>query len=203
MAFPSNATVLDDFNRTNGGLGASWTEFLGDVHAIVSNQVTGPSGAEAFAGYDLATYGPDSEVYIDVATLGGTDQPCLIFARMTTLSIATIDGYCVVLTIKSGTDTQGIYRIDNGVFTQLGATISNNFTAGNSLGLEIVGSTIKVYKKASGTWSDISSGGRNDTTYGSAGYLMMDMYGNTFRIDNFSGGTVVTATAKPWYVMWQ
>ena len=31
MAFPTNTTVLDAFNRADGGLGASWTALYGTL----------------------------------------------------------------------------------------------------------------------------------------------------------------------------
>ena len=204
MAFPTNATVLDAFNRSNGFLGADWTEMLGGAHEIVSNQVRGPSSDQAVAGWDGATFGPNCEVYIDIPTIGATDDVIGLYLRMTTLNLETCDGYGVNLSIASGTDTLAIYRVDNGAHTQLGATINNNFANGDSLGLEVIGSTIKAYKKTGGAWSDISSGGRSDSTYGSAGYFYMLTTNTTYRLDNFSGGTVVAAAAgKPWYVMWQ
>ena len=194
MAFPTNTTVLDAFNRADGGLGASWTALYGTL-AISSNQVTGPSGNWGVSTFGT-TYGANAESYIDIPTIGATGEEIDVGLRYTTQNIATGDGYIVWLIISAGTDTAGISRCDNGSFTQLGATISQNFANGDSIGIEAVGSTLKAYQKTGGTWSDISGGGRTDATYGSAGYPLLAVQNNTWRVDNFSGGTVVAVSTS-------
>ena len=184
--------MLDAFNRADGGLGASWTALYNTL-AISSNQVTGPSGNIGVSVFNT-TYGADAECYIDIPTIGNTGDELDVGVRHTTQSLATDDGYNATLIIAAGTDTVAISRIDNSAFTQLGATINQNFANGDSLGIEAIGSTIKAYIKTGGTWSDISSGGRSDATYGSAGYSLLAVLNTTYRVDNFSGGTVVAAT---------
>jgi hypothetical protein len=196
MAFPTTS-VLDDFNRSNEGPppSANWTDLLNGME-VVSNACKGDNGGDANVSlWDAATYGADCEAYLTITTRGSNLQLLYLFARCTTLNIATFDGYDVEYTVVDGVnnDTVIINRIDNGVTTQLGATITLEFANGDKLGIEAIGSTIKAYRCPSGgSWGDISSGGRSDSSYGSAGYVGLGCYSNTYVLDDFGGGTVVS-----------
>ena len=66
-------------------------------------------------------------------------------------------------------------------------------SAGDSIGMSMVGSTITVYYKASGgSWTSL--GTRTDSTYTAAGRLQLGQWlsssGVASTIDNFGGGAI-------------
>lgn len=198
MAFPTNG-VFDDFNRAdNTDLGANWAAFASyTALRILSNAVAcrsgQPSGGEY---YSAATFGPDCEFYADLVGPITTNQTFAIWARVTTPT-GSYDAYETEVVIAAGTDQVFIYRFDDAAATQLGATISQNFAAGESLGLECSGSNITAYRKSGGTWSSL--GTRSDATYNSAGNFAFyhDDQGNDSGWDNAGGGTIAAATKAP------
>lgn len=199
MAFPS-ASVLDDFNRANEGPppSANWTtDFDGSGAAglkVVSNQCA-PNGTGACSGYwNAATFGPDCECYVTVATVGASTNVLHLYARLASVGTAGVDGYSVQLAKAAGTDTLKLYRLDNGVHTQLGATVSQEFASGDSLGMDVTGTTVQLwYKSGAGAWTSLAT--RTDATYSAGGNLAVLTTGSTtWRLDNFGGGTVVTTT---------
>lgn len=207
MAFPTTG-VLDNFNRTASTLGANWSH----IHLYGTGEC-GANGTQAYhnvaqyAAYTMqhwsaATFGADCEVYMTIATkITATDDTSSIVARCTNnTDISTMDGYQVSVLTQAGNDIVTIERIDNGTIVQLGASIAQEISNGDSIGLECIGSTIKAYYKASGgSWTELGS--RTDATYGAAGYIGFYATSTTvtWRYDDFGGGTVVAAggTAVP------
>lgn len=197
MAFPTTG-VLDNFNRINADtLGANWT-LLEDYGAggdgdlnIINNQAGNDAGGgwnEMY--FNPSTYGPDSETHLLIAVVPTVDG-VVIQGRIQNIdAVGDWDSYNVYILTSATPDSWRIKRMDSGVGTQLGAGVDQNLAAGDSIGLEIIGGTIKAYHKTAGSWSEKIS--RADATYGNGGYLAF--YGEddtTFRYDDFSGGTVV------------
>jgi len=166
MAFPTTG-VLDNFNRAS--IGSDWTEDIydfGDANfAISSNQASPGNIYYSSAWWNVETFGADSEVYVTIATLPGAGEGIGLGIRYADVGTNGVDGYNIYYEKASGTDTVIIMRLDDGSDTQLGATISQDFSAGDGIGVEAISSQIIVYRRSSGTWSDISSGGRTDGTY--------------------------------------
>lgn len=190
MAFPTTG-ILDDFNRTNEGPppSSNWTTVNGTGHVVSSNQLANSAADHSESAWDVSTYGPDCELYYDIATKPGTGKWCDIDVRVGSL-VASWSGYQAELTNNSGTDAIDIYRNDAGSYTVLGSSISQEFTAGDGFGVDMVGTTLTIYRRSSGIWSSL--GTRTDATYGSAGYLMVGAGDTTtVRLDNVGGGTVV------------
>ena|SRR3989338_4294409 len=192
--FPTTG-ILDNFNRADENpLGANWTTAGGDGLRLVSNQVRNvtPNAATAIERWNVATYGADVEIYITLATSGTVDDLQLYWRVDTSLH----SGY--VVKISDFADTIKIYEIAaGGTHTQLGATISQAVSNGDSYGISHVGSTITVYRKpAAGSWTSL--GTRTDNTHAAAGYLAVGFWEapGTTRIDDFGGGTVVSAGAR-------
>lgn len=202
MAFPRNG-VLDDFNRADAAsLGANWTEFFSTGassgnQSIISNQLYQQHGG--FSNYtgmywNPSTFGADCEAYLTIATKWSNvsnDDPA-IYARVKDPGDSTYDGYSV--SPKGGLNTIGISRQDNGVGTQLGATVSQTISTGHKFGIEIIGSTIRAYYDTGSGWVNLVT--RTDTTYPDAGYLGFYLPGNVTngRWDDFGGGTITTPT---------
>lgn len=188
MAFPTTG-LLDQFTRGDEGPppSASWTT-MDQGHKVVSNQCdTNAVGEDTFvSGYNASTYGPDSECYFTAVVVNDFGEG--VFARLTTLVLATTDGY---LYWRSSTNVTRLYRTDNGGFTQLGAdgpafTIAN----GDKLGIECIDDSIKGYIDDGGAgWAEEIA--RTEGTYGDAGYLGIRSNpgaGDTGTIDDFGGG---------------
>lgn len=195
MAFPTNS-VLDNFDRSNTGPppSASWSTIVAG-HKILSDLLrSNASWSQCASGWNVATFGPDCEVFMTITTQPSSGGGYDVLARLTTLTSSTYDGYAFE-TMNAATDLLNYYRIDNGVFTQLGASINQAFASGDSIGLEVVGSTLTgYYKSGAGAWSAQAT--RTDTTYASAGYIglwgMDD--GTNGRMDNFGGGSLAAAS---------
>ena len=201
MAFPTTS-VLDAFNRTNGDLGAGWTSPIypgADDWSIVSNVAVPDSWVSpVFADdyWNAATFGPNSEAYADMPTLPQDYCQDWVSCRLASEGGSSLDGYQVqYLYIASGTDQIYILRLEGASNTQLGATISQDFSNGDSLGIEAIGSAITAYRKTGGTWASLGS--RTDTTYTAAGHIGMGGDDSTSLLDNFGGGTVAAAGGQP------
>lgn len=202
MAFPTTG-VLDNFNRADQEppLSASWSQgpksfTAGDRMDIKTNQAAGNAGNDNNDYWNVATFGPDCEVHWKVSARLDTVWQEL-YARLVNIGSGTSDGYGIRLTFIAGAsnDELLIFRLDNGALTSLGAAFVQEVAAGDSFGLEIVGSTLTAYyKPAAGSWTSL--GTRTDATYSAAGNIgAMLRGGNTHRGDDFGGGTVVGAPA--------
>lgn len=195
MAFPTTG-VLDDFNRANGPAGSAWTSpvaFEAAIFEVVSNKASDFGDGGGY--WDASTFGPDSEVYVDVATVN-------LMAKSLVLRVgspgSSYNGY---RTRFVNTTSLTVNRVDAGTSTQLGASISYTIASGDSVGFEVIGSDLAVYKKTGGSWSSIDT--RSDSTHTSAGYIGWFGADGDDLLDNFGGGTVdggVTASARNLYV---
>jgi hypothetical protein len=97
-----------------------------------------------------------------------------------------VDGYGIYH-LNSG--TLRYFRLDDNVSTILGADETVTLGVGDSLGLEIVGSTLQAYKKTGGTWS-VACPSRTDSAYASAGNIGLGADGTATRLTDFGGGTI-------------
>jgi hypothetical protein len=187
VAFPTSS-VLDNFNRTDSStLGANWGSFWGNSNFKISSNAANADSSAWFGNYyNVATYGPNCEVFVTAPVHTTTTYDINLRVQSGTLSAPN----CYTLEISAG-NTWTLYRTTGGSGTVLGATVTQAMGDGDSFGLEAIGSTIKAYYKASGgSWTEKMS--RTDSTYSSAGYLAMDRYGDSGgrKYDDFGGGTV-------------
>lgn len=193
MAFPSTG-VLEVFTGANGtdiSTLTNWGILGGAADGQVNtNAASNVSASGNYVGnyLDNTTYGPDSEAFITVTVLASYFG---VFARLTTPT-GSYDAYQASWSASDLT----AQRNDNAVQTQLGATVTLAKTAGDTLGLEVIGSTIKVYTETGGTWTERLS--RADATYSAAGNIGWDLFDATtaMRLDDFGGGSVVAAAAE-------
>ncbi len=188
MAFPTSA-VLDTFNRANESPATGWTDgpdggTYGNIQ-VVSNQGASVT-TDAWSYWSASTPGPDCEVYGTYAAISAALE---LYCRMGPIGAASVDGYVVV----SDATNIRMMRMDNSVNTILGANIAQALSAGDSFGMDIIGSTLNAYYKASaGSWGT-SIGNRSDATYSSAGRLGVYMPNTTQRLDDFGGGDYVSS----------
>ena len=202
MAFPTTS-VIDQFNRGNESpIASPWSavtvrESVSSALLEISSQVVGDTdsgGSVASQYYTSATYGPDCEVYCSVPTLPANYYSVYLFARITDSNPA----YCYwVVTQAAPTNTMQFWKTMNDVHTQLGADVAFTMTAGDTVGLEIIGTTLKFYRKPSaGSWSEIAN--RTDEDISAVGYIGFGVIDAACRLDDFGGGTVVAAvTGSP------
>lgn len=196
MAYGDYATLQDNFDRADEGPppSASWTNITNGLK-VATNVAAGNVGtlSNNISFWNVATFGADCEAYATISTKSGNNQPMEVYARMTTLVSGTMDGYMVRMSPASGTDAIGIYRIDNGAATAL-TTGTQEFASGEKLGIEIIGSTIKLFHFTGGAWNERLS--TSDTTYSAAGYVGLNINHTTGRFNDFYAGTIVSTIVK-------
>lgn len=195
MAFPSTS-ILDDFNRANAStLGSNWSILksyagTGDL-GIISNAAYNPEPQfDTYVDmyYNVATYGPDCEVYLTEVTEPTADG-LVLYLRIQEPT-GSYDGYGLGALANNDWEVR---RIDNEVSTVLGATATQAIANGDKIGFEAIGDTLKGYIYTGGSWTEVLS--RTDAAYGSAGHLGFYATAEvvTWRYDDFGGGTVVLA----------
>lgn len=185
MAFPETS-ILDDFNRANEGPPPSsdWTNAENGLK-VVSNHVEGDqNGLGNWSNWNTQ-YGPDCECYV----LDSEDLSIAInaYARLSANNSTDVDGYRASIF----SDEVKLYRHDEGSgSTQLGSTAAVTQQAGDGVGIECIGSTIKAYfwDDSAGSWSEEVSA--TDANHSGSGYIGMRIYAKTYYADDFGGGTV-------------
>lgn len=197
MAF-GDTGILDNFNRANEGPppSADWTDIANGLE-VFSNQVRGDSlSVYNWSCWDTSTFGADCEAYFTMVDTPGTGA-CGVSLRCTTLLEASIDGYLAWYTHGGGVGSETrVYEILNGGFTQIGSGDAFAGANGDKIGGEIIGTTIKVYVDDGGAGWAVNST-ETDNTYGSAGYIGLRYFSNSYDADDFGGGTLaVGPTAK-------
>jgi hypothetical protein len=202
MAFPTTG-IIDNFNRTDEDPlsdGGKWSlgpdDFGSNTMRVFTNEARHSAGLNPVNAYrNDQDYGPNTEVYLTLVVLPAT--AVLLYLRCVNIGAGTTDGYATYYNF-SGTDDFLICRNDNDALTGLGASVApGNWSAGDGLGLEMIGSTIAVYDRRSGVWAQQAT--RTDSTYtaaGTIGFKLNDTGTNT-RVDDFGGGTVVAAGRSP------
>lgn len=203
MSFPGNSTLIDDFT---GGLGSRWTSITATAKAATVSangaiSTTDTSGSGGFFYYNGATYAEPIDVYSTFVGDGGTGNWVGIGIFQGVGSGATVDGYLVYFEFNAhiGGNVVSYWRIDNGVYTQLGADEAWTYNLGDSLGLQRVGTALNIWVKKSGVWTQYST--RTDSTYSgiySVGYDIARDYASSGQaMDDLSGGTVSAGGSPP------
>ena len=204
MSFPTTP-VLDTFNRTAEDPlsdGGKWTNNFEGSGSLKTDGTTCAisSGTSGQAVRNDVTPGPDCEVYVTQSAEPDVGSGSIaLYARLVNLGAGTTDGYTLDCPReRSGTDEWRLFRRDNGVDTQLGASFLQEVINGDSMGLEIVGSTLTVYYRSQGGgWTSL--GTRTDATYSAAGSIGVFLNGSTSPVVNdFGGGTVVAPGRTPY-----
>lgn len=186
MPFPPVTPILDSFDRANEGPppSANWTGpvFYQNLLAVVSNQLKcGAATGDAY--WNPAQYGPDCQVWMK--RVNNFDSA--LYIRLCQIGSGTTDGYFFSIGPPNG----GLYRIDNGALTQLGATFTLTGGAGDRIGFDNLGSTLDAYTEAAGVWTQIAT--RTDSTYLAAGYIGVGL--DIVAIaDDFGGGNILGRT---------
>lgn len=199
MAFPTLTTVIDDFNRANGPVYSGGGSTIWDTVPIVpgssvlqvaSNHLDGSvSGAEMVS---LAQYGANLELYFDfsVATSLDSTHYLALFFAFQGQNTSSFSGYALIGGLTATANQWSLFKYTAGSGSNLGAFGTQAVSSGDSVGVEMIGSTIKAYYKPSaGSWSQIGSS-ITDSTYNRAGYIGFET-GGAGDFDNLRGGSLV------------
>lgn len=198
--FPDNG-VLDTFTGTDGANppNANWTNAdirSGGAGCTRDDNAVGPGATSGFWGcyWNASTFGPDAEAYATIVNIGSTGFGA-VCARLTTPGSGTTDGYCVEW--ADATSQIFIYRVDNEVGTQLGATISQTITTTDKIGISAIGDQICAwFSDSGGAWTQLAC--RTDGTYTAAGRIGLYLNGTlgVGAMDDFGGGTTASASSN-------
>jgi hypothetical protein len=194
--FPTTG-LLDDFNRVDANpISGNWAQHvrIGNRLKIISNQVaTGTAGTSCSDYFSLADYGPDSEIFVTVAALPvNVTERLELFLRLDNEAAAASTGYRLRIAKAASNYDWTLYWMDATSGTNLIASATNIALAvGNKIGFEAISSALNAYLWNGTSWSSKLSG--TDTHYSTVGRLSIGLNGDAWRIDDFSGGTVVSA----------
>jgi hypothetical protein len=188
MAFPTTS-LLDAFTRADNpsSLGANWTVGPESGYAslgVLSNQAYAATAWKA--NYWNTAFNADQEVYVTVPTLPTYRLRLYVRIQNPGASLSSYEA-----DLKS-TGTVDLYKRVAGVRTSIGSD-STMFSAGDKIGLEVAGTTVRLHRYTAAAWSMIEEiTGQTDVS--GSGYIGMEV-GNetTVRMDDFSGGSIVAA----------
>ena len=186
--FPCNA-VLDNFDRANQGPppSSSWGGIIvsgGGGLRVTSNQLSGAVDNTNTSYWNTA-FGPDTESYITLSSLGATYGGGLWF-RVSAPGQSNLTGY-LIFAYNSLEVIRVFRRNSDGSYVQLGADIPQAVSNGDSLGVTMIGSTMTIYYKVgAGPWTNLST--RTDSNYLSAGFIGVENADLITALDNFGGG---------------
>ena len=190
-AFPGTS-ILDNFNRANGSIGANWSAETSEF-SISSNKLVANS-SESMIAWNASSFGADQEAFVTLSSLnsvGASEQSLILKGQgagamgdsRIEVSYFASQNRVVVWTNEA---SQG--------WVQRGADISITFNNGDQLGARArPNGTVEVYRN--GTLI-----GTRDVTawpyYASGGYIGLGDYSAQGAIlDDFGGGTRLQASA--------
>lgn len=196
MSFPTTS-VIDDFNGANQGPppDSNWNDMFGGMIRD-TNQCKWNNFSHGIIGWNPGTF-TETEAYVKIVTMPAGLSRAGLYFRFNSLVHASADGYFVYAEDDgAGSNTVQAWKILNGSLdTQLGSSIAQTVVSGDSLGISMSGNIMEIwYKSGAGAWTSL--GTRTDSTYSSAGYIGLRIYG-TVVLDDFGGGEIVTATGQP------
>jgi acid phosphatase type 7 len=189
LPFPRTA-VLDGFARPAGALGSNWqSPALADsgTVAIQASGATASSSAAGSASWKLGSFAADQEAYLTVPVLPKAGAFLQLAGRLSTLATSNIS--CYFLRVTPSTSTWDLRKKVNGSASTSIKTFSAPFAAGDAFGLQIIGSTLSAYRKASsGSWAAVGS--TSDAAISGGGYVSFTLGDTTARGGAFGGGSI-------------
>jgi hypothetical protein len=154
---PLGTGLLDDFNRTDGPVGSTWTTSEGTDLQIASNQLRGAGGWDtAFWNTPLeAPY----EAFATIAVDQKYDNEYHYLYLADSMTHASLSGYA----IEFDENYFDLFRITAGNWTRLnlfsgsfgGVHDSDYFVSGDGIALTLEGSSVVVYRRRGGVWSEM------------------------------------------------
>ena len=193
MAFPVTS-ILDDFNRANEDpLAGGWSSgpfWYGDpLHKLVSNQATAQGNGfhDMVWGTDFAA---DQEIYVTIATVTNLTGIAL-YARATGVNTSGYTNAYFYADFNNSTGNVSLEHYDGSETVLDTANISGGLASGDSIGMECIGTSIKVYHKPSaGSWTEICSGTSSAQNVSGKIAITTDSAFSLYRLEDFGGGEV-------------
>ena len=212
-AFPANA-VIDNFNRSNGALGASWAGSTSQtLFRIDGNNVqVRLLGGNIYRSGGSENYGADQEAYFTFSkALAGNNRQGGLLLKVDTGGLGVINRY---ISVKYNATTSSVIVATAANAIQVLAPIVQGtipgvtFAVNDQLGARVLANgVVSVYKNATliGTvniattanpWPAgfVSGGGRIGASFTSA-ILQNFNTPNDARFDNFGGGNVISGSS--------
>jgi hypothetical protein len=193
--------LIDDFNRANQTPPSGWSSWNTGTYkelSISSNTLI-RSGSGGSSNYGVAIYdtafNADQEAWITITTGGGVGHELALGLRTQDIQSTTYDNYETY--IDTNVDEAYIYRVDDGSYTQLGATVTGlALSSGHKVGVRMIGSTLGLWKDIGSGWTEVTT--RSDSTYTAGGKIVVWIENTTYVLDDFGGGNVgATAVIFP------
>lgn len=152
-------TASDNFDRANETpLASPWANWTSAGALLSGNKATAAAAVTAASLYNSGTWSNDQEASGVVGNLGSTLRYACVGVRAGTSSGGS--GYVCFTDGDSGSGHTGIEKITNGTEIELKG-VAATFTAGDTIGIRAVGTTISMWKN--GTQIDSTT----DSTYSS------------------------------------
>ena len=173
------ATISDNFNRANGGLGSNWTTVSGTSAPQIVNNTAQPGSAGTLnsAYWSANTFGSNQYAAASFPNSSGANYGPAIAVRL-----SSSRGY--VLWYGNSANTVSIWRMDSSSsWTQLKASAKLTIAATDVWQLQAVGSTLTAYQNGKQVVTT------TDTHY-TTGAPGIWMYYAGNQITNWSGGDV-------------
>ena len=189
---PLGTGVLDDFNRADGSVGSSWTNSEGSPLQLASGQLRGAGGWDT-AFWNTAQAGPQ-EAFATIAVDQKYDNEYHYLYLTDSMAAANMNGYAV----EFDENYFDLWRLTAGSWTRLSlfsrsfGNVHNSdyFVSGDGIALTIEGTTVVLYRRRAGVWSEM--GRVTDQTHRPASMYRGIGFpvGVTYtRYDDFGGGT--------------
>jgi len=175
------ATISDNFNRANGGLGSNWTTVSGTTAPQIVNNTVQPGSAGTLnsAYWSANTFGSNQYAAASFPNSSGTNWGPAIAVRL-----SNSKGY--ILWYGNQTNVVSIWRMDSSTsWTQLKVSAQLTIAATDVWRFQAVGSTLTGYQNGKQVITT------SDTRY-TTGAPGIWMYFATNQISNWSGGDVVS-----------
>jgi hypothetical protein len=185
--FPSTA-VLDSFVQAPGALSPNWqTPALQDAGtaSVPSSGVTASSAGTSSATWKATQFAANQEAYVTIPTLPAAGSFLQVGGRVSSLTGSNVSLY--FLRVTPSKNLWDLRKKINGAGSTSMGTFTAPFAAGDSLGIDLNGSTITAYHEAgTGAWTSVGS--VTDTSITAGGYLTFTLGDTTARGAAFGGG---------------
>lgn len=175
MALPAS----DNFNRSNGGLGANWTDANGTAGILIeTNVVKADAGVDALAYWNADSFSGDQKASMTVTTVGDSFLGPAV-------RVTASNGYG----FYGGQFGRYLFKVVAGVTSTLSSD-GTSVSVSDVLELQVVGTQLTA--KVNGadlftpTDSALSSGSGGASSFGSANALRQD----DWTADNIGGASV-------------
>jgi len=193
-SFPSNTTLIDDFNRANGNVRLGGGAGIWDInHAqgnaglltISSERLTGGSSNGQLL---LGDFGPNIDIIIDISTINMPGYLAIFFG-IQNAGASNWEGYFL---LADGSNWYFRKRVAGAITDISASAYVGGQNAGESIGLRRIDNVMEAYhKNTSGVWTLVGS--EVDSTFLTSGRIALETGSGGPFFDNLRGGTLLGA----------